>query len=122
MAEEVREIMAQLGFRKMDDMIGRTDMLERKPLDAFPDEIRSKVAGIDLSRLLYQVDPTGTIPRIHTRERNERFGDSSLDDKLIIDAKKSPEQQRPGQVALQNQQHHAEHWNQDLRTHWLHVW
>lgn len=88
-AEEVREIMAQLGFRKMDDMIGRTDMLERKPLDAFPDEIRSKVAGIDLSRLLYQVDPTGTIPRIHTRERNERFGDSSLDDKLIIDAKKA---------------------------------
>jgi glutamate synthase (NADPH/NADH) large chain/glutamate synthase (ferredoxin) len=88
-AEEVREIMAQLGFRKMDDLIGRTDLLERRPLDEFPEEIRSKIAGIDLSRMLYQVDPTGTSPRIHTRERNERFGDSSLDDKMIIDAKKA---------------------------------
>lgn len=88
-AEEVREIMAQLGFRKLDDLVGRTDLLEKKPLDSYPDEIRSKVAGLDLSKLLYQVDDTGTSPRIHTRERNERFGDSSLDDKMIIDAKKA---------------------------------
>ena len=88
-AEEVREIMAQLGFRKLDDLIGRTDLLENKPPEDFPEHIRTKVAGLDLSRLLYQVDPTGTTPRIHTRERNERFGDSSLDDKLIIDAKKA---------------------------------
>ena len=36
---------------------------------------------------MYQVDPSGTASRTHTRERNERFGDSSLDDEISIDAK-----------------------------------
>jgi glutamate synthase (NADPH/NADH) large chain/glutamate synthase (ferredoxin) len=40
-----------------------------------------------LDRLLFQVDPTGASTRIHTRERNERFGDSSLDDKIMTDAR-----------------------------------
>ena len=86
-AQEVREIMAALGFRKLDEMIGRTDLLERRPVSDFPEEIRSKVACLNLDRLLYQVDTTGTATRIHTRERNERFGDSSLDDKIINDAR-----------------------------------
>jgi glutamate synthase (NADPH) large chain len=86
-AQEVREILAQLGFRSLDEIVGRTDLLERRPLEDFPEEIRAKVASLDLSRLLYQVDTTGTADRIHTRERNERFGDSSLDDKILLDAK-----------------------------------
>jgi len=86
-AQEVREILARLGFRSLNEIIGRTDLVERRPVEDFPEEIRGKVASIDLSRLLYQVDPTGTAPRIHTRERNERFGDSSLDDKIVTDAK-----------------------------------
>ena len=53
----------------------------------FPEESRGKIASLDLSRLLCQVDPSGTATRIHTRERNERFGDSSLDDKIMHDAK-----------------------------------
>ena len=48
--------------------------------------MRAKIASLDLSRLLCQVDPTGGATRIHTRERNERFGDSSLDDKIAHDA------------------------------------
>ncbi|HAB18592.1 MAG TPA: glutamate synthase large subunit, partial [Verrucomicrobiales bacterium] len=86
-AQEVREIMAALGFRKLDDIIGRTELMERRPVGDFPEEIRAKVSSLQLDKLLYQVDPTGTAPRIHTRERNERFGDSSLDDKLINDAR-----------------------------------
>ncbi|MBN9689725.1 MAG: glutamate synthase large subunit [Verrucomicrobia bacterium] len=86
-AQEVREIMASLGFRKLDEIIGRTDLMERRPVTDFPEEIRAKVASLQLDRLLYQVDPTGTSPRIHTRERNERFGDSSLDDKIMNDAR-----------------------------------
>ena len=47
-AEEVRELMAQLGFRTFDDMIGQVDRL---------DMVRAiehwKAKGIDLSRLLY---------------------------------------------------------------------
>ncbi|HZS08553.1 MAG TPA: glutamate synthase subunit alpha, partial [Blastocatellia bacterium] len=86
-AQEVREIMAGLGCRTLNELIGRTELLERRPVDDFPEEIRGRVANIDLSRLLYQIDPSGTDSRIHTRERNERFGDSSLDDKIITDAK-----------------------------------
>ncbi|MFM8359846.1 MAG: glutamate synthase-related protein, partial [Verrucomicrobiota bacterium] len=86
-AQEVREILAQLGFRRLDEIVGRTDLLQRKPLEAFPEEVRPRVATLNLERLLYQVDPSGTLPRIHTRERNERFGDSSLDDKIMTDAR-----------------------------------
>ncbi|MBL69065.1 MAG: glutamate synthase large subunit [Verrucomicrobiales bacterium] len=86
-AEEVREWMAQLGFRKFDDMVGRCDLLARRPVESFPESVRDRVANIDLDKLVYQVDPSGTATRIHTRERNERFGDSSLDDEIAIDAK-----------------------------------
>jgi glutamate synthase (NADPH/NADH) large chain len=46
-AEELREIMAELGFRTWDEMVGRVDMLE-------PDEsvLHWKSKGIDLSRVL----------------------------------------------------------------------
>src|SRR5487761_2472182 len=49
-AEEVRELMAKLGFRTMDEMIGRVDRL-----DAVRAVDHWKAKGIDLSRLLYQV-------------------------------------------------------------------
>ncbi len=86
-AQEVREILAQLGFKSLNEIIGRTDLVEMRPVEEYPQEIRAKIGSLDLSKLLYQVDPTGTAPRIHTRERNERFGDSSLDDKIVGDAK-----------------------------------
>ena len=86
-AEEVREILASLGFKNLNDIVGRTDLLEHRPLDSFPEEVRDKIAQIKLDKLLYQVDPSGTSTRIHTRERNERFGDVSLDDTIITDAK-----------------------------------
>ncbi len=86
-AQEVRDILAQLGFRKLDEIIGRTDLLERRPSSDFPEDIRSKVDSLQLDRLLAQVDSSGTSTRIHTRERNERFGDSSLDDRIMTDAR-----------------------------------
>ncbi|GAB3792585.1 glutamate synthase large subunit [Virgibacillus kimchii] len=48
-AQEAREIMAELGFRTIDEMIGRTDVLKRK------EKVNHwKAAGVDLSALLYQ--------------------------------------------------------------------
>ncbi len=47
-AQEVREIMASLGFRKLTDMVGRTDVLESRQAVA-----HWKAKGIDLSKLLY---------------------------------------------------------------------
>ncbi len=50
-AEEVRELMAQLGFRQMNKMIGRSDRLEvRKAVDHW------KAKGVDFSQILYQVE------------------------------------------------------------------
>ncbi len=48
-AQEVREIMARLGFRTVDEMIGRSDMLEmRKAVNHW------KASGVDLSDILHQ--------------------------------------------------------------------
>lgn len=47
-AQEVREIMAQLGVRKFDELVGRTDMLEMREVDHW------KAKTVDLSRLLYR--------------------------------------------------------------------
>jgi glutamate synthase (NADPH/NADH) large chain/glutamate synthase (ferredoxin) len=86
-AEEVRELMASLGIRKFNDLVGRTDLLEVRSAEQFDESIRSKVAALNLDRLLWQADDSGSVSRIHTRERNERFGDSSLDDRIVNDAK-----------------------------------
>ena len=49
LAEDVRELMAELGFRTIDEMVGRVDRLDMKPaLDHW------KAAGIDLSNVLHQ--------------------------------------------------------------------
>ena len=59
-AQEVREILAQLGCRTLDEIIGSTDLVERRPLEDFPEEIRGKIASVNLDKLLYQVNTTGT--------------------------------------------------------------
>jgi len=51
-AEEVREIMAELGFRTVNEMIGRVDFLEYDPL---PDHWKAK--KLDLSRVLHRAVP-----------------------------------------------------------------
>ena len=96
--EEVRELMAQLGIRKFNDLVGRTDLLEVAPATQFSESIQSQVASLQLDKLLWQADETGSMPRIHTRRRNERFGDSSLDDRIVNDAKHAL--QGKGKVAL----------------------
>jgi glutamate synthase (NADPH) large chain len=51
-AEEVRELMAQLGFRNFSEMIGRVDRLDmRLAINHW------KAKGVDLSKILYQVEP-----------------------------------------------------------------
>jgi glutamate synthase (ferredoxin) len=70
-AQEVRELMARLGFRKVTDMVGRTDALEpRKAVDHW------KAKGLDFSKILYQ-PPVGPevgrycqIPQDHGLEKS----------------------------------------------------
>ncbi|EDY82766.1 Conserved region in glutamate synthase family [Verrucomicrobiia bacterium DG1235] len=78
-AEDVRHYMAKLGFRKLDDLVGRTEFLEQ-----IDDPENPKTAMVNLSGLLHSPDPSGESPRIHTRPRNERLGfDGSLDSTII---------------------------------------
>ncbi len=77
-AMEVREIMAALGVRTFAELIGRTDLLERKPLAALP-KGHEKTAGLDFSAMLAPADPTGTKPRRNVQARNDRPEDHHLD-------------------------------------------
>ena len=53
-AEEVRELMAQLGFRTINEMVGRTDKLEaKKAVEHW------KARGLDFSKILYQPKVAG---------------------------------------------------------------
>jgi glutamate synthase domain-containing protein 2/glutamate synthase domain-containing protein 1/glutamate synthase domain-containing protein 3 len=66
-AQELREIMAELGFRTVDEMVGRTDLLE--PRDAVE---HWKAKGLDLSPLLYQplLDPEVNRYCVHPQNHN----------------------------------------------------
>ncbi len=72
-AQEVRELMAQLGFRKLEDMVGRTDMLEaHKAVDHW------KAKGLDFSKLLYQPKVGAEIGRFCSEAQDHGI-DKSLD-------------------------------------------
>ncbi|WP_298205850.1 glutamate synthase-related protein, partial [Acidovorax sp.] len=59
-AEEVRQIMAQLGIKKFDDLIGRTDLLDmRQGLEHW------KARGLDFGRLFAQPNVPADVPRFH---------------------------------------------------------
>jgi glutamate synthase domain-containing protein 2/glutamate synthase domain-containing protein 1/glutamate synthase domain-containing protein 3 len=79
-AEEVREIMAKLGFRTIDEMIGQMDRLEAA--DASP---HWKAKGIDLSELLEKPDTPYDI--YNTGCQDWSLLDSVLDQKLLELAK-----------------------------------
>jgi glutamate synthase (ferredoxin) len=79
-AQEVREIMAELGFRKLTDMVGRTDVLEaRAAIDHW------KAKGIDLSKLLYQPDVGADVGRYCTEIQDHGLT-KSLDLTTLLDA------------------------------------
>ncbi len=76
-AEEVRELMAQLGFRTWNEMIGQSDRLHRKPaIDHW------KARGVDLSRILYKPEAAEGV-RIYNSERQDHHLEKALDKELI---------------------------------------
>ena len=80
-AEEVRQIMAQLGIRKFDDLIGRGDLLDtRKGIEHW------KAKGLDFSRLFAQPDVPADVPRFHVENQDHGL-DKSLDNRLIEKAR-----------------------------------
>ncbi|HLZ08956.1 MAG TPA: glutamate synthase-related protein, partial [Chloroflexota bacterium] len=78
-AEEVREILAGLGYRRLDELIGHVELLEQVT-DAV-----GRAATIDLHQVIADIDPDGSRPRQRTQDRNDRPG-SSFDDAVLVDA------------------------------------
>ena len=79
-AEEVRRIMARLGFRRFDEMIGRSDRLDMRRA-----EDHWKAHGVDLKRLLFKPE-VGPGVDIHNSEGQDHGLDRALDNRLIADA------------------------------------
>jgi glutamate synthase (NADPH/NADH) large chain len=76
-AEEVRQIMAQLGIRTFDELIGRADLLDmKKGLEHW------KASGLDFSRLLAQPQVPADVPRFHVDSQDHGL-EKSLDNVLI---------------------------------------
>jgi glutamate synthase domain-containing protein 2/glutamate synthase domain-containing protein 1/glutamate synthase domain-containing protein 3 len=81
-AEEVRRLLASIGARSLNEVIGRTDYLEQREVPNHP-----KANLIDLSRLLAMPKIDDGTPRFHTWERNDKLEDRTIDDVILQDAK-----------------------------------
>jgi glutamate synthase (NADPH/NADH) large chain len=76
-AEEARSIMAQLGLRTMDELIGRSDLLDMKK------GLRHwKARGLDFSRVLSQPPVPPDLPRRQVEQQDHNL-ERALDNKLI---------------------------------------
>ncbi|KLU65095.1 ferredoxin-dependent glutamate synthase 1 [Desulfosporosinus acididurans] len=94
-AQEMREIMAKLGFRTVDEMVGRTDRLKTKEI------IKNwKAANLDLSQILYQPYAGADVGRFNTQKQNHML-EKSLDiKKLLRMCKPALENQKPIRAKL----------------------
>ena len=80
-AEEARQIMAQLGIRKFDDLIGRADLLDtRKGVEHW------KAQGLDFSRVFALPPVPADVPRLHVSTQDHGL-DKALDLRLIEKAR-----------------------------------
>jgi glutamate synthase (NADPH/NADH) large chain len=88
-AEEVREIMAALGYRSFSDMIGQMQMLDvRQMVDHW------KARGLDFSRLFTKPDVPVTVAIYNCEEQHHKIHDI-IDRKLIAEAKPALEHGTP---------------------------
>ena len=80
-AQELREIMAKLGFRKIDEMIGRVDRLRQKK-----DVHGWKAKNVDLSGILYTPDKyKGKVVRFNPDKKYDFKLNKVLDEKVLLD-------------------------------------
>ncbi len=93
-AEEVREWMAKLGFRTVNEMIGRTDKLDMRSAIS-----HWKAKGLDFSRILYKPE-VGPDVAVYNCEKQDHGLDKAVDQKLIELAKPALERREPVQIEM----------------------
>ncbi len=92
LVQEVRELMAELGFRTFDEMIGRADRLDmRRAIHHW------KARGLDFSRLLAVPPAAPGAATYHSEEQNHGL-DGVLDHRLIAQAQPALQYRRPVQI------------------------
>jgi glutamate synthase (NADPH/NADH) large chain len=80
-AEEARQLMAELGIHKFDELIGRTDLLDMKKGIA-----HWKARGLDFSRIFYMPTVPAEVARLHCESQDHGI-DKALDRQLIEKAR-----------------------------------
>jgi glutamate synthase (NADPH/NADH) large chain len=91
-AEEVRELMAKLGFRKFEDMVGQVDRLDmRRAVEHW------KAKGVDLSRLLYE-PPRKAGVAIRHREQQQHHLERAMDQELIAQSRTALDRGEPVRI------------------------
>ena len=94
MVQELREIMAELGFRTINEMVGQVDCLEmRKDIKHW------KTSKIDLSPVLYK-EPASEYTGLYKQEEQDHGLSDVLDWKLLEAAKPALEKQQPVKAAF----------------------
>ena len=93
-AEQLREIMAELGFSTVDDMVGRVDRLDaRKAVEHW------KAKGLDLSNLLHRPDVPNGVDTFH-RRKQEHGLENALDYRLIEKSREALDKKTPVRIDL----------------------
>ena len=98
LAEQVREYMAKLGFRTVNEMVGRVDKI-----DAAVADVHWKAKGIDLSSILYSPTLPSRVARRKVQAQDHGL-DKALDHQLIAKAAPALESKTPvtGSFAIRN--------------------
>ncbi len=93
-AEEVRELMASLGYRTFSEMVGQSDVLDKDRAIG-----HWKARGLDFEKLFHKPDVPETVA-IWNSERQDHGLDKVLDNKLIELAKPALESRKPVKAEL----------------------
>jgi glutamate synthase (NADPH/NADH) large chain len=92
-AEEVRELMAALGYRKFDEMVGQMQMLDKTEVVT-----HWKAKGLDFSRLFHKPANPDAVAIFHSEKQNHPI-DKVLDRRLIEKARPALESGTPVQIS-----------------------
>ncbi|MGX2039583.1 glutamate synthase large subunit [Methylocaldum sp. MU1018] len=91
-AEETRRLMAKLGFRRFEEMTGRSEMLDMRKAIA-----HWKAAKVDLSRILYRPETSPDVAISHCEPQDHGL-DKALDRKLIELARPALDERKPVRI------------------------
>ncbi len=93
-AEEARQIMAEMGVRTIDELIGRSDLLDKQ---AGVDHWKTK--GLDFSKIFYQPKAAPEVSRLHAEQQDHGLN-KALDNQLLAQAAPALERGEVTKISL----------------------